>query len=90
MELPEIVERLDVLTKAIYELSAVGCCLHIVLDDGNWQPENIIWCWDRAKHGVCREVAELLWLLTDEQRELALGEGFINYHSLVVTKSEQK
>lgn len=77
----ELIRTLDTLVKAIYETprGGVGCCLHIVLDDGNWEEEHVRWCLENAKHGICKDVCELLLRLTDEGRELALGVGFINF-----------
>ena len=64
-----------------------GCCLHIVLDDSNYERHHVEWCRDNAKHGVCREVAELLLKLTDEGRKTALWKGrFINF--LAVKESD--
>lgn len=76
----DFVRRLDVLIKAIYETpeGGVGCCLHVVLDDSNWEREHVQWCFDNAKHGICKEVAEMLLKINDEGRELALDHGFIN------------
>jgi hypothetical protein len=76
----ELIRRLDVLVKAIYETPAggCGCCLHIVLDDGNWERHHVEWCLEHAEHGICKEVAELLLKLTDEGREIAVGHYPIN------------
>jgi hypothetical protein len=84
----ELIQRLNVLVKAIYETpqGGCGCCLHIVLDDGNFEERHVKWCRDNAEHGVCREVAELLLELTDRGREIALGDRFINI--LAVPESE--
>lgn len=90
----DLIRRLDVLTKAIYETPEgdCGCCLHIVLDDGNISDGNIQWCLENANHGVCREVAELLLKLTEEGREVALGHGIINFfavkESQIITEDE--
>ena len=75
----ELIRRLDVLVKAIYETpeGGCGCCLHIVLDDGNFQQDNVEWCLRHAEHGICREVAELLLHLTEEGRQIAVGLGGI-------------
>lgn len=84
----ELIRRLDVLTRAIYETpeGGTGCCLHIVLDDGNFEKEHVEWCLNHAEHGICREVAELLLKLTEEGRELAVGYGVINF--LAVKESQ--
>ena len=77
----ELIRRLDVLVKAIYDTpeGGCGCCLHIVLDDGNFEEDDVRYCLENAKHGICREVAELLLMLTDEGRETAVGLGCINF-----------
>lgn len=49
----------------------VGCCLHIVLDDGNTETHHVQWCLDEAKreqHPLCIALAELLLELTPHQR----------------------
>ena len=80
--------RLDVLARAIYETpeGGTGCCLHVVLDDGNFERRHVEYCLSYAKHGVCREVAELLLHLTDKGREQAVGDRFLNF--LGVQESE--
>lgn len=84
----ELIRRLDVLVKAIYETpeGGCGCCLHIVLDDGNFETEHVLWCLRNAKHGICKEVAELLLMLTEEGREVAVGLGRLNF--LAVKESQ--
>lgn len=83
-----LIRRLDVLVKAIYETpeGGCGCCLHIVLDDGNVDNNDIEYCIENARHGICKEVGELLLHLTLEGREIALGYGFINF--LAVKESQ--
>ena len=84
----DLIQRLDVLARAIYETpgGGCGCCLHVVLDDGNYERQHVQWCLDNAKHGVCQEVAELLLHLTEEGREIAVGLGCINF--LAVKESQ--
>lgn len=77
VELSEKTARLRVLVRAIYETpgGGCGCCLHICLDDGNLRNSDIIWCLENSvKHGICKEVAELLLEVadTEEKRELIL------------------
>lgn len=84
----ELIRRLDILSKAIYETpgGGAGCCLHIVLDDGNFEREHVEWCLENAKHGICAEVATLLLYLTEEGREIAVGQGCLNF--LAVKESQ--
>lgn len=76
----DFIRRLDVLVKAIYETpeGGCGCCLHVVLDDCNFEREHVQWCLDNAEHGICKEVAEMLLKLTEEGRQVAVGYRFIN------------
>lgn len=85
MKHADLIRRLDVLVGAIYELNEVGCCLHIVLDDGNWKREHVQWCLERTEHGVCREVAELLLKLDDNERRLRLKFAHIDFKSDLAT-----
>lgn len=62
------------LTKQLYESDGgcVGCCLHIVLDDGNLETSNIQYCLDYARqrnHLLCIEIAEKMLQLTKTQRK---------------------
>jgi hypothetical protein len=84
----EFIRRLDTLARAIYDTpqGGCGCCLHVVLDDGNFEKEHVQWCLHNAKHGVCREVAMMLLYLTEEGRELAVGHAFLNF--LAVPESQ--
>jgi hypothetical protein len=80
----EFIRRLDVLIKAIYDTpeGGCGCCLHIVLDDGNVKEYHVRYCLENAEHGICKEVAEMLLRLTEEGREVAFGDRFINILSV--------
>lgn len=84
LEKSDLIRRLDVLVKAIYETpeGGCGCCLHIVLDDGNFEEDHVRYCLEHAQHGICREVAELLLKLTEEGREVAVGFGLLNILSV--------
>lgn len=49
--------------RRIYEDHCVGCCLHVVTDDGNVDDDSIAFCITYAKeqgHPFCEEVARLL------------------------------
>jgi hypothetical protein len=55
----------------IYETHAAGCCLHIVLDDGNNDDASVAFCqkWARDRgHVLCISVADRFAQLTEEQR----------------------
>jgi len=72
----EFRDRLQTLVHAIYECpgGGCGCCLHIVLDDTNLEDSHIQWCLDNSiKHGICREVAEMLLSIPVEDREEILN-----------------
>ena len=71
---------------AIYELSAVGGVLHIVLDDGNLSNKDIEWCMDKnneeTKNYVERMIyhrcAELLLHIPENIRKEYMDEYFCN------------
>lgn len=55
---------------------AVGCCLHIVLDDGNVRDDDVAYCWGRARdegHADCYIVATLLRRMSRTQRRKLAG-----------------
>lgn len=59
------------LVKALYERSCVGCCLHILLDDGNVKDHHAQFCleWARKEgHADCIELAEKIVQMTQTQR----------------------
>jgi hypothetical protein len=67
---PTVPEALP-LTRAIYRRSSVGCCLHIVLDDGNVETAHVASCLDYARengHADCIAAAEALLRMTVTQR----------------------
>lgn len=56
----------------IYKRSPVGCCLHIVLDDGNIKDSDVQFCVDQAKensHTDCLSLAEKLLIMSKTQRK---------------------
>jgi hypothetical protein len=60
------------LAQGIYERSWVGCCLHIVLDDGNVGTSHVECCvgWAReAGHADCVELATMMLGMTEGERE---------------------
>lgn len=59
------------LVLALYRRHAVGCCLHIVLDDGNVHDGHVNFCHGLAlekKHADCLELATLLQQMSRRQR----------------------
>lgn len=62
------VERL---VDLLYAKSAVGCCLHIVLDDGNVNDSHVEFCIKYAleqKHNDCYALALILLTMSTTQR----------------------
>ena len=56
------------LARQIYERHCAGCCLHVVLDDGNLDDECVRLTIASAEHGDCRELAAMLLLMSRTQR----------------------
>ena len=76
-----------VLIKKIYAKYSTGGALHIVLDDGNTEDENILWCLqnsifdeefcdteDRELFELC--AINLLKLGTEEKRNICISKAF--------------
>jgi hypothetical protein len=64
MTKPTVPEVLPIV-KELYKKHAVGCCWHIVLDDGNTGKDSVIWCANYVKecsctNDECSMLAELL------------------------------
>ena len=69
--------RAVALARLIYARHAAGCCLHVVLDDGNTDDESVAHCVPFAAaseaeepgvHHQCIELAGLLVSMTPRQR----------------------
>jgi hypothetical protein len=59
------------LVKELYSRSPVGCCLHIVLDDGNVRDSDVAFCQQWAldrNHDDCSRLASLLMQMSERQR----------------------
>lgn len=58
------------LVREIYNqpMGGAGCCMHIVLDDGNIEDDSIRYCLERAQHDLCRQVATMMLQMTKTQR----------------------
>jgi hypothetical protein len=51
------------LIESIYSRHSAGCCLHIVIDDGNW--DSLDWCLEQPDIcDECRECALILKTMT--------------------------
>jgi hypothetical protein len=62
------------LANAVYARpgGGAGCCLHIVLDDGNIQDDHVAFCLNKARergHLECIACAEKLLLMSKTQRK---------------------
>ena len=53
---------------ALYSLHSAGCCLHIVLDDGNCDSDSVRWVIRHAKHHECMQFAKALLRMSPTQR----------------------
>jgi hypothetical protein len=61
------------LARAVYAkpLGGAGCCLHIVLDEGNVDDRSVDFCLDYARrkgHDDCARLAEILRSMSKTQR----------------------
>lgn len=69
---------LRLLVAAFYELpgNCVGGCLHIVLDDDNFEDEHVRWCRAEAEKRNDQDamfMADVLLLYTEDEREEILA-----------------
>ena len=53
----------DELAQSIYDRHSAGCCLHIVLDDGNVEDGHVSFCLDEARKRDCRECEQLATMM---------------------------
>jgi hypothetical protein len=53
----------------LYKRHAAGCCLHVVLDDGNVEDSSVEHCIENAEHDDCIRLAHLLRLMSKTQRK---------------------
>lgn len=66
------------LQRRIYAGNAAGCCLHIVIDDGNLDDDSVAHCIENAKsnnHPVCIALSHILKGFDAEHRALLLAKG---------------
>ena len=69
--------------KQVYDVGGVGCCLHIVLDDGNLNDGDVDFCIRRAEdhgHETCKKFAVRLRAESLEVRE-QLYERYDEYYT---------
>jgi hypothetical protein len=67
------------LIRAIYarDDGGAGCCMHVVLDDGNVETGSIRWVLDENAPCVdCRRCAEVLLSMSVTARKKAIGRAF--------------
>jgi hypothetical protein len=88
----EKLRRVRDLYYAVYDSDGggAGCCLHIVLDDGNIQDDHVQYCLEKARlanHPNCVALAEALLSMSKTQR-LKLGRH--GYDNLPLSKEEQE
>ena len=71
------VPEVQPLVDALYKRNGVGCCLHIVLDDGNFCDDSVRFCIEQSgieHHEDCLKLGNLLLLMSRTQRKkLAYG-----------------
>ncbi len=60
------------LVRALHARHSAGCCLHVVLDDGNIDDRSVRFCLDNAKHVDCKELASILMDMSRTQRKKLL------------------
>lgn len=62
--------------RSIYQRNGVGCCLHIVIDDGNVGDQSVQFCLEQAQaagHEDCIAAAEMLLAMSKTQRSKVYG-----------------
>lgn len=56
----------------LYSRHGAGCCLHVVLDDGNVKDDDVKFCIEEAQtkgHQDCLELAKILLEMSKTQRK---------------------
>jgi len=64
---PTVLDALP-LKASIYARHSAGCCLHVVIDDGNLGDATVRRALDHAEHDDCRALASMLLLMSPTQR----------------------
>jgi hypothetical protein len=67
-----LVERAVVIAKKIRGDGATTCCLHVVIDDPNFDDSTVAHCLERARvreHPICVQLARLLMEASVTQRK---------------------
>lgn len=70
------------LKASVYANHAAGCCLHIVLDDGNYSDDTVQFCKKEAvreAHAECSELCDLLLLMSRTQRHKLSTGGYTGF-----------
>jgi hypothetical protein len=66
------IPEIEPFVRDLYRRSCVGCCLHIVLDDGNIEDGNVKFCVEYARemgHAECEKLASMMLLMSKTQRK---------------------
>ncbi len=64
---PKVPDALP-LKQSIYARHSAGCCLHVVIDDGNLGDDMIRSCLPDIEHDDCRALAEMMLRMSPTQR----------------------
>jgi hypothetical protein len=64
---PKVPDALP-LKASIYARHSAGCCLHVVIDDGNLDDACLRLCLQDAEHDDCRALAAMLLRMSPTQR----------------------
>lgn len=67
--------RLAPLLKSIYDRNSAGCCLHVIVDDGNW---DCVIDPDDCVHDDCKQAAEIISDMDMETREAIRHDAGMN------------
>jgi hypothetical protein len=86
---PTVAEAL-VLARHIYQRHSAGCCLHIVLDDGNLEDDDVRFCIKQAaradaecqksQDGWCGKLGEMLLPMSMAQRRELRERTYVPLH----------
>jgi hypothetical protein len=72
------------LVQELYTRNAVGCCLHIVLDDYNISDSNVDFCYAeavKAQHADCMALSLLLKQMSKTQRKKLCSVDAKRHHN---------
>lgn len=69
---PTVPEAL-LLKSEIYARHSAGCCLHVVIDDGNLRDCSVRYALAEAEHEDCKALAAILLRMSPTQRRKVYG-----------------